>query len=109
MRRELEQTSIAPHGGFIAAPEIAAFNASCLLTARSMLGEPAGGVGGAERQKSPSITFLIWSFKLMLTSVFISEHPLGSGSKIPFIRLKCQDLQVQEIFKCLSKSLFVCK
>lgn len=36
-----------------------------------------------------------------------AEHPLGSWCKTPCIRLKCQD--VQEIFRCLSGSLFVCK
>lgn len=42
-------------------------------------------------------------------NVIIAEHLLGSGNKIPFIPLQCQNLQVQEIFKSLSQSLFVCK
>lgn len=71
MHGELEHTSIAPHGGFSAAPEIAAFNAPCLLTASRVPGEPLSGGG---RRKSPCITFIIWSFKLMLTrtSLFLS-------------------------------------
>lgn len=107
MHRELEQTSIAPHGGFTAAPEITAFNASCLLTARRVSGEP---VWGRRKAKISPNYFHSLEFQTNVDeNVVIAEHPLGSGSKILFIRLKPQDLQVQDIFKCLSKSLFVCK
>lgn len=41
--------------------------------------------------------------------IITAEHPLGSGCKIPFIHLKSQHLQVQEISRCLSSSQFVCK
>jgi len=106
MHRELEQTSIAPHGGFIAAPEIAAFNAPCLLTAKRASGEP---VWGGRKVKISQYHFHNLEFQTNVDeSIIIAEHLLGPGSKIPFICHKCQDLQVH-IFKCLSRSLFVCK
>lgn len=107
MHRELEQTSTSPHGGFSAAPALSAFNAPCLLTARRASGEPVwrGRKAKVSQYHSHNLEFETNADE----NIIITEHPLGSGSKIPFIHLKCQDLQVQEISKCLSRSLFVCK
>lgn len=101
MHGDLEQTSAAPRGGFMAAPEASSFNAAHFE-------QPLAG--GEERKVKVSWNrFHNSEFQTNGDEdINAAEHPLGSRCKTPrCIHLECQD--VQEIFRCLSGSPFVCK
>lgn len=85
----------------MAAPEASSFNAARFVT--------APGWGEERKVKVSQNRFHNSEFQTNGDEdVNAAEHPLGSRCKTPrCIHLECQD--VQEIFRCLSGSLFVCK